>query len=228
MTSNNYNRKDTHKGDSGIYGIIGLAILGLIIFGAYSAFNYAAGGEQEGVIDYSDCRQTVNLKEGDWDTHTKKFTCNLYKTTTGKIISGQCVHVELTAEGKCNTAYVYDKTPELSCNGSNQHVSEDAACVCDYGYVMKEGSCVSSDQACKASHGANSYALGSQCQCNAGYVMNGGSCISNNQDCQNTYGPESYGIPSGGNSSMCFCNSGYYMSTDIGGGGTKSCKPIYY
>ena len=51
-------------------------------------------GEQEGLVRTADCRKTVPVKEGSFDTWFKKFTCSYDKTASGKIFSGTCGAVE--------------------------------------------------------------------------------------------------------------------------------------
>jgi hypothetical protein len=53
--------------------------------------------------------------------------------------------------------------------------------VCDYGYVMSGGSCISEDQSCKNLYGSGSYSgLDNLCYCSSGYMWNSlkTSCIS--------------------------------------------------
>ena len=135
----------------------------------------------QGTVKYDDCRQVINLKEGDSGTWGKTFTCDTFKTNDGRVISGECVHVDLNSNGSCDTAYVYEKTPQITCS-TNEEATVSGICVCDYGYVRSGGACISQDQSCKNQYGPNSYAGFSDnlCYCESGYVWNTSrtSCVS--------------------------------------------------
>jgi hypothetical protein len=98
-------------------GFGALVIIGLIIWGVTSLI----GGEREGSVKYDDCRQTINLKSDTFQKYYKKFTCEYEKTSSGKMMGGTCVHVD-TSGGRfsnastCETGYVYQKDPEVTCS----------------------------------------------------------------------------------------------------------------
>ena len=123
------------KGEGEVTALVVLAIFGFIIWGVFSLI----GGEQMGVVDYHDCRQTIDLKEGDWSTFSKKFTCNLYKAANGKILGGECVHVDLSSDGRCEAAYIYQKEPEIKClDIVNGYLNAEGQCMCNAGYSFNK------------------------------------------------------------------------------------------
>ena len=91
--------------------VIGILFLGAIVFG-FQWLHSAVWGEQEGYIKTADCRKTIPVKEGSFDTWFKKFTCTYEKTNSGKIFSGTCAAVE-TDGVACGAAYVYEKKTEI-------------------------------------------------------------------------------------------------------------------
>ena len=72
-------------------------------------------GEREGFTKTDDCRNTVIVKEGSFDTWFKKFTCTEIRTKSGRIIKGTCVAVD-TEGPVCQTVYTYDKKPQIVCS----------------------------------------------------------------------------------------------------------------
>jgi hypothetical protein len=119
------------KGESGCATLIGcLFVIVLVIGGIVALF----GGESEGTVKYDDCRQIVTINESDLYASFHKFTCDTTKTSSGKVISGTCVHID-TQDGVCITAHVYQKKTEIVCPGSNNYVADDGSCTCNYGYT---------------------------------------------------------------------------------------------
>ncbi|MGD0576496.1 MAG: hypothetical protein ABSA74_00260 [Candidatus Staskawiczbacteria bacterium] len=168
------------KGEGEIWVIIILVIIGFAIWGVISLFQFTFGQVQEGIvnIDVSTCNQVINLKEGDWATYFHKFTCTTSKTTDGRIISGTCTSLDLDSNGKCNTAYTYNETPQVTCDDSNGYVNLSGTCSCNYGYVMKNNTCITNTQDCINKYGKNVYGVAgtdgnaSNCYCNIGYTFN--------------------------------------------------------
>lgn len=103
-------------------------ICGLVLGGLMTIF----GGESEGTVKYDDCRQTITIKQNSWDTLFKKFICSDFKSNSGKLISGTCVHID-TESGSCKTVYIYTKEPDINC-GNNSTPDVDDKCYCNYGY----------------------------------------------------------------------------------------------
>ena len=100
-----------------ILGYLYLVILGLILGGLVMIHN-SIWGEQEGFTKADDCRSSIGLTEGSFDTWFKRFTCTTKKTQSGKIISGVCVSV-VTEGPVCQTAYTYQKKPQITCSNPN-------------------------------------------------------------------------------------------------------------
>lgn len=126
---NTYQKGNTEN--EGILVLFGLGLLGLFVAWVFG-FNF--GNQEEGIVKYADCRQTVTLKEGDWSTYFNKFTCDESKTTTGKSMGGQCVSVKLN-NNSCEKAYVYQKSPEIKCPDTvNGYLSVSGECKCNSGY----------------------------------------------------------------------------------------------
>lgn len=112
-------------------GIISVSFFGLIIWGVVAFLS----GESEGIVKYDDCRQTIKVEQGSWDTYFKKFTCNDNKSKSGRLISGTCVHID-TSGGACVTAYVYEKKSEFNCGDNATPNYDDSvySCTCNDGY----------------------------------------------------------------------------------------------
>ena len=111
-----------------------LVIIGLIIWGVTSL----VGGEREGFVKYDDCRQTINLKADTLQKYYKKFTCSYSNTLSGKIMGGTCVHVDTSGglfsnESTCETAYVYEKDPEVTCSKEYPYLGIDDKCYTVWG-----------------------------------------------------------------------------------------------
>ncbi len=67
-------------------------------------------------------------------------------------------------------------------------------CVCDTGYIMYGGQCVSGYTYCTDTegYGANYNAGTNSCACDSGYAYSNGTCVDISQICQNDVGPGSY------------------------------------
>lgn len=188
-----------------------LIVIALLCLGVHWFFF----GEQEGSVDFADCRQKIELKDGESGTFLKKFTCELQKTKDGKVMSGICAHIE-TEAGKCTTAYVYDKKPEVTCK-ENQELTYEGSCECKYGFINKGDTCVSNTDDCISKYGSNSYGNSngdsSTCYCNNGYAWNSTktSCVSKeslDSSCVSTFGEGSYSTTENGKN-VCDCSTGY-------------------
>ncbi len=106
------------KGEGDLWGLVGLAILGLVCYGAYSLFVNIGGGfgEQEGYVKTDDCRESLFLKEDTAQTYFKQFTCTYRKTASGKILGGTCSHIVMDGSpAYCKTVYTYEKSPQVHC-----------------------------------------------------------------------------------------------------------------
>lgn len=228
--------KAVPEGELGI--VIVLAVLGLAIYGIYALSQTSGSGEQEGTVDYSDCRQKIELKDGDSKIQSRKFTCSYSKTSTGKIMSGSCISIEME-NGKCITAYTYEKKSEIICK-DNEQVAYDGSCSCVYGFVKSGGYCISENQSCQNSYGNNSHndSYNNNCTCNIGYSWNSSktSCVSNeslNQSCQTTYGEGAYStLEVKDAKNICNCSLNYVWNFDRKKCVTKesvdsSCKNKY-
>lgn len=122
------------KGNDEIFGIIVLVIFGLVVWGILSLFGFSFGIENEGIVKYDDCRQIITLKNGDWQTYTKKFTCIYVKTKSGTVMSGECVHIVndgsfFGGSHTCATAYVYEKKQGGNCTDpTHPYLTYDDMC----------------------------------------------------------------------------------------------------
>ncbi len=101
------------SGASDLAGVLILAIAGLVIWGMLSLFGISFGVENEGIVQYDDCRQVITIRNDSWQKYFKQFTCTYRKTKSGAIMNGWCVHTEndgfLFGSGHtCATAYVYE------------------------------------------------------------------------------------------------------------------------
>jgi len=221
-------------------GIVGLIGVGVMIFiGVYVYQHYIDEPFKEvsGVVSYYDCRQKVTLNSTENKNGT--FICNDLKTDSGKSMGGECVKTTIDNSGKCQTAYIYKKPADETC-GINSSLTTDDMCSCNYGYVMKGGSCISYNQDCQNSFGINSYGVSgnttnsSTCYCNAGSTWSADktTCISQNtlnQQCIVSYGTGSYSTTENGKN-VCDCSYGYKWNeqrnlcviTD-----NKRCENIY-
>lgn len=134
----------SHKEESSELNIwvVILIVGGLMIWGASSFL----GGEREGVVKYSDCREQINLKPDSFQRYYKKFTCDYTKTDSGKIMSGTCVKIDsaggLFSDGsECRRAYIYEKKPEVVCSQEFPYLGYDDMCHknWNYGYIDASG-----------------------------------------------------------------------------------------
>ena len=102
------------RGESEGWGVLfGLAIIIVIIL-FFCGFNF--GHVNEGYISSSassDCKQTITLKQGSWETYFGKFICDYIKDDSGKITGGYCDKLVMD-KGQCITDYTYDIEPESS------------------------------------------------------------------------------------------------------------------
>jgi len=126
------------------FKIIGwLFLVSLIVGGFYALL----GGEREGTVNYSDCREVVQLKSDTLQKFYKKFTCEYIKSNDGKtILGGTCVHIDtdsslLTSNSSCKTAFVYQKEPDIKCPDTvNGFLDVNGKCMCNTNYQFNNTS----------------------------------------------------------------------------------------
>ena len=88
-----------------------LGMIGAIGFGLYFVFG---GSEHEGRVKIDDCLEVVQLKASNIEKYYKDFTCELNTTKKGSIISGKCIHIEMSGSA-CKSALIYNKEPTIYC-----------------------------------------------------------------------------------------------------------------
>ena len=123
-------------------GLGALVIFGLFIAGLLWLFGFNFGITNEGTVTYSDCRQTITLQSGSWQTHFHSFTCSEEKTQSGVVMDGQCVATQndgLFGSGTCATAYIYEIPAPTNCQGN----SKDGVW---YPYLGYDGQCYTTPQ----------------------------------------------------------------------------------
>jgi len=106
----------------------------VLLIGVFFIF-VVSGCEQEGVVKYDDCRETIFVKAGDLQTYYKKFICQYTRRASGKIIAGTCVHASTGFfTGNCQTAYVYTfvKEPDMGCTKQYPYLGNDGMCYDDW------------------------------------------------------------------------------------------------
>lgn len=123
-------------------GIVGLIVIGLIIWGLVSWI----GGEQEGIVNTSDCRSVVTLQSNTLQKYYKKFTCEYLRDSKGEITGGTCAHVNtnstvFSSGSACETAYVYQVAPQITCpDTTNGYLDTSSGqCMCKVGHVFNTG-----------------------------------------------------------------------------------------
>ncbi len=109
------------RGNSEVAGIAILLVFCLVVWGILSLLGVSFGVENEGIVKYDDCRQTITIQEDSWQRYLKQFTCNYIKTKSGKIMSGECIHIVndsslFGSNHTCATAYVYQKKQDPACD----------------------------------------------------------------------------------------------------------------
>lgn len=126
----------SQRGNSTGETIWGILVFGLIIWGVFALIgHFTRSTESEGTVKYDDCKQIITTKQGSSDTYGKNFTCNTYKSKSGRLISGICVHID-TENGACTKAFVYEKKSEFNCGDNSAPNYDDSvyACSCNDGY----------------------------------------------------------------------------------------------
>lgn len=89
----------------------------------------SCGGEREGTVKTSDCRERIFINEDSIEALTKKFTCTYYKTRQGRIMGGSCVHIEYDSNGQCKASYTYSKKQDNVClDKANPRLGMDDLC----------------------------------------------------------------------------------------------------
>src|SRR5262249_31936111 len=105
------------------------------------------------------------------------FVCNDQKTNSGKSMGGDCVSVILDTSGKCETAYIYAKPPDETCQ-PNSYLTEVDKCQCNYGYKSHNNSCLTYEDYCKAVFGVHAFSYGNgTCDCYLGYALASSTCV---------------------------------------------------
>lgn len=89
-----------------------VAIVG-IYMGAAAAYG-SMYGEREGEISTEGCRIKLSVRDGDYPTWFRKFTCSYARTGSGALMWGTCAAVD-TEAGNCQTAYTYFKQVKTAC-----------------------------------------------------------------------------------------------------------------
>lgn len=117
--------------DEGIWGLIAI---GAVLWGI-SAISF---GEREGIVKSSDCRETVTLESDTLKKYYKTFTCSYQKTKGGKIMSGECIHIEnpssiFSSSNECSVAYVYYRKQDGICIDKKfPYLGRDDKCYTEY------------------------------------------------------------------------------------------------
>ena len=94
-------------GKEGWQGIfISVVVIAIVLW----LFGFNFWQVSEGYVDTSDCRNTIILQQGDWQTYFGRFICDYYRNTDDTIKSGTCTKIK-TKGGKCDTEYYYDYEP---------------------------------------------------------------------------------------------------------------------
>jgi hypothetical protein len=119
--------------DSAISGLLILGIVGLTVWGISAVI----GGEREGFVQFSDCREEVTLSSDTLQKYYKKFTCSYVRSEGGNLMGGTCVHVDLAGGlfsdgGECTRAYVYEKKPEVTCRPEFPYLGYDDKCYTEW------------------------------------------------------------------------------------------------
>lgn len=104
---------------------------------------------------------------------------------------------------------------QVSCPVNASFNEDSQECICESGYVVDNGECISNNDYCWNVYGGNSSydADTGSCSCSAGYVWNGSdtSCISLTAYCQNSLGSNAYYNNS---NNTCSCNQGFAIQNN--------------
>ena len=89
-------------------------------------------------MKYDDCRSTVEVKVDDLRMLNNEFVCDTRRSTSGRIMTATCVHVETKDSGSCERAYLYRKLPSLKCSEKTPWLGFDDMCHLEFenGYVF--------------------------------------------------------------------------------------------
>lgn len=72
--------------------------------------------DNEGTINYSDCRVNIQTSSNSWDAETHSYVCEYDKAAVDGTITGSvCTRVKLDSQGRCDTSWTYT-TGNLSSN----------------------------------------------------------------------------------------------------------------
>jgi copper chaperone CopZ len=122
-----------------VWPLVFLVIVVFVFAGILHGVTSLIGGEREGTIVYDDCRETIKLKTDTFQKYYKKFTCDYFKTNSGKIYDGECVHINKSWFGSdCQTAYIYERSPDVCPSDSKAFINSDDTCTCYQGYFFDE------------------------------------------------------------------------------------------
>jgi hypothetical protein len=114
-----------------------------------------------------------------------------------------------------NADFVYAQAPpvvgvcRIGCEEAppcpaNSSYNSSWQCICNAGYWLFNGACVSDDEWCSATYG-NSHEENGECPCNDGYWFQNGKCISADEWCRSTYG-NAHAV-----NNECPCDAGYWF-----------------
>ena len=106
-----------------------MKIIKTIIFTLISVLMLSSCGEREGTVSTNNCREQIYIKENSIEAATKKFTCTYYKTNQGRIMGGNCVHIDYDSNGQCKASYTYlKKQDEVCLDKANPRLGQDDMC----------------------------------------------------------------------------------------------------
>lgn len=98
-----------------------------------------------------------------------------------------------------------------SCTANATYDYSQSSCVCDSGYFLQNGSCVTGYSYCqnKNGYGSTYNYSDNTCGCQAGYILAGGSCQYGNTYCSIRWG---VGAEYDSSQDSCVCGYGYHTS----------------
>ena len=106
------------EGEGVVIGV--LLVMGIVVAIALKILGFNFGITNEGTVEYDDCRQVIYLENNSWKKYFHEFTCNMYKTNKGLVMSGECVSIKndsslFSSSHTCAAAYVYELKPADVC-----------------------------------------------------------------------------------------------------------------
>jgi len=100
---------------------------------------FVSSCEREGVVKYLECPKILTIKKDDLQTYYKTFVCQYKKRASGKVISGECVNLQMIGAsgcsvGQCETAYIYtyQAEPDSGCTKEIPYKGYDNKCYDDW------------------------------------------------------------------------------------------------